>query len=342
MIILPMECMSPPGSIPDWSPSAIATWDRNGWLDHDNPAVWGLVDDIPEAELWDIHLRKKVKLINAIRERIRRRWVEERVGLGNVVAGGTMLDHSILTIGFARRFATYKRADLIFTDLERLKKLLNDPFRPLQLIFAGKAHPADNPGKQILQRIFNLARDPELGGRIAFVEDYGEELAQDLVHGVDVWLNNPRPPLEACGTSGMKAAINGTLHLSILDGWWPEGYNGRNGWAFGGDENAPDAAGRRRPLHPAGTGNSALVLSGERRRHPRGLGQKDERVHEDHRPRLQRPPHGEAILPEILPARPGRRGELTKNSGTGLRPVDQGTGRRRCHQKKRGDPAGRP
>ena len=213
------------------------------WLaDHDNPAVWGVVDDIPEAELWDIHVRKKIKLINAIRERIRRRWVEERVGLGNVVAGGTMLNHSILTIGFARRFATYKRADLIFRDLGRLKKLLNDPFRSLQLIFAGKAHPADDPGKQILQRIFNLARDPELGGRIAFVEDYGEELAQDLVHGVDVWLNNPRPPLEACGTSGMKAALNGVLHLSILDGWWPEGYNGRNGWAFGGDETTDSDA----------------------------------------------------------------------------------------------------
>ena len=213
------------------------------WLaDHDNPAVWALVEDIPEAELWDIHVRKKIKLINAIRERIRRRWVEERVGVGNVVAGGTMLNHSILTIGFARRFATYKRADLIFRDLERVKKLLNDPFRPLQLIFAGKAHPADDPGKQILQRIFNLARDPELGGRIAFVEDYGEELAQDLVHGVDVWLNNPRPPLEACGTSGMKAALNGVLHLSILDGWWPEAYNGRNGWAFGGDETADSDA----------------------------------------------------------------------------------------------------
>ena len=212
------------------------------WLaDHDNPAVWAVVEDIPEAELWDIHVRKKIKLINAIRERIRRRWVEEHVGLGNVVAGGTMLDPSILTIGFARRFATYKRADLIFRDLERVKKLLTDPIRPLQIIFAGKAHPADDPGKQILQRIFNLARDPELGGRIGFVENYGEELAQDLVHGVDVWLNNPWPPLEACGTSGMKAAINGVLHLSILDGWWPEAFNGHNGWAFGGEEESNDA-----------------------------------------------------------------------------------------------------
>jgi starch phosphorylase len=217
------------------------------WLtDHDNPAVWELVEDIPDAELWGLHYRLKDKLINFIRERTRRRWVEDRVGLGNVVAGGTMLDPSALTIGFARRFATYKRADLIFHDLERLKKLVNDPLRPLQIIFAGKAHPADDPGKSILQRIFNFARDLELGGRIAFVEDYGEQLAQYLVHGVDVWLNNPLPPLEACGTSGMKASVNGVLHLSILDGWWPEGFNGHNGWAFGNyaeaDRDAKDAA----------------------------------------------------------------------------------------------------
>jgi starch phosphorylase len=211
------------------------------WLaNHDDPAVWEVVEDIPEAEFWGLHYRQKIKLINYIREQTRRRWVEDRIGLGNVVVGGALLDPSALTIGFARRFATYKRADLIFTDLERLKRLLNEPWRPLQIIFAGKAHPADDPGKQILQRIFNHARDPELGGRIAFVEDYGEQLAQYLVHGVDVWLNNPRPPLEACGTSGMKAAINGVLHLSIPDGWWLEGYNGHNGWTFGGQE-ADDA-----------------------------------------------------------------------------------------------------
>ncbi len=211
------------------------------WLaNHDDPAAWEVVEDIPEAEFWGLHYRQKIKLINYIREQTRRRWVEDRIGLGNVVVGGALLDPSALTIGFARRFATYKRADLIFTDLERLKRLLNEPWRPLQIIFAGKAHPADDPGKQILQRIFNHARDPELGGRIAFVEDYGEQLAQYLVHGVDVWLNNPRPPLEACGTSGMKAAINGVLHLSIPDGWWLEGYNGRNGWTFGGQE-ADDA-----------------------------------------------------------------------------------------------------
>jgi starch phosphorylase len=217
------------------------------WMEeHDKPEVWQLVDDILDGEFWSIHYRKKAKLVNYIRERTRQRWVYERIGLGNVVVGGALLDPSALTLGFARRFATYKRADLIFHDLERLKRLLNEAWRPVQIVFAGKAHPADDPGKRILQRIFNFARDPDFGGRIAFVEDYGEQVAQYLVHGVDVWLNNPLPPLEACGTSGMKAAINGALHLSILDGWWPEGFNGKNGWAFAGaageDRDARDAA----------------------------------------------------------------------------------------------------
>jgi len=160
-----------------------------------------------------------------------------------VLAMGAMLDPSILTIGFARRFATYKRAELILYNMERLKKLLKSRWRPIQIIFAGKAHPADDPGKRILQRVFNTARDPEMGGRIAFLEDYGEQFAQYLVHGVDVWLNNPLPPLEACGTSGMKAALNGVLHLSILDGWWVEGFNGKNGWAFGEGETGADRDG---------------------------------------------------------------------------------------------------
>jgi glycogen phosphorylase len=217
------------------------------WLDHhDNPATWQLLDDIPERELWEVHCRLKNKLIDRIREWTRRRWVANRMDCCNVAAGGTMLDPTILTLGFARRFVTYKRADLIFHDLERLKKLLCDPSQPLQIIFAGKAHPADNAGKLMLQRVFNFARDPQLAGRIAFVEDYGEQLAQYLVQGVDVWLNNPLPPLEACGTSGMKAAVNGVPQLSILDGWWIEGYNGSNGWAFGGEDldnrEARDAA----------------------------------------------------------------------------------------------------
>jgi len=210
------------------------------WLaDHDNPTTWELIDDIPDEELWKTHYWLKIKLIDAIRERARLRWAKDRASPSLMIAGGTLLDPSVLTIGFARRFATYKRADLIFYDLERLKKLLNDRWRPIQIIFAGKAHPADDPAKRILQRIFNAARDPDLGGRIAFVEDYGEQLAQYMVHGVDVWLNNPLPPLEASGTSGMKAALNGVPNLSIMDGWWVEGFNGKNGWAFG--EGAADS-----------------------------------------------------------------------------------------------------
>lgn len=211
------------------------------WLeDHDNPLRWELIDEIPDEELWNTHYWMKIKLIDAIRERYRRRWAREHVSPSIIMAGGILLDPSILTIGFARRFTAYKRADLILYDTERMQKLLNDRWRPIQIIFAGKAHPDDDPGKRILQRIFNAAQNPEMGGRIAFLEDYGEQFAQYMVHGVDVWLNNPAPPLEACGTSGMKAALNGVPHLSILDGWWCEGYNGKNGWAFESDKNAPN------------------------------------------------------------------------------------------------------
>ncbi|TAL62463.1 MAG: alpha-glucan family phosphorylase [Bacteroidetes bacterium] len=206
------------------------------WLeDHDKQVIWERVNDIPDQELWQLHYWLKIKLINFIREQARRRWIENRVNPINIITGGSLLDPLTLTIGFARRFAAYKRADLIFHDLDRLKKLLNTRWNPVQIIFAGKAHPADDDGKRILQRIFNLAQDPSLGGRIAFVENYDEQLAQYMVHGVDLWLNNPVPPSEACGTSGMKASLNGVPHLSILDGWWIEGFNGKNGWAFGGD-----------------------------------------------------------------------------------------------------------
>ncbi len=215
------------------------------WLaNHDDPSIWELIDDIPDEELWRTHFWLKNKLVNVIRERMRKRWIEDRISPSISIAEGAMLDPTVLTIGFARRFATYKRANLIFHDRQRLKKILNDPWHPVQIIFAGKAHPADMPGKGILQEVFNAARDPEFGGRIAFVEDYGEQLAQYLVHGVDVWLNNPIPHMEASGTSGMKAALNGVPHLSISDGWWVEGYNGKNGWSFGGDNEAenPDQA----------------------------------------------------------------------------------------------------
>ncbi|PJA73169.1 alpha-glucan phosphorylase [bacterium CG_4_9_14_3_um_filter_65_15] len=211
------------------------------WLaNHDDPAAWAGLDGIPDGELWRAHYWLKTKLIDAIRERARQRWLNDGASPSLVMAGGALLDPAVLTIGFARRFATYKRATLILHDRDRLKSLLTDPSRPVQFIFAGKAHPADDPGKRLLQELVNTARDPAFGGRIAFVEDYGEQLGQYMVHGVDVWLNNPLPPMEACGTSGMKAALNGVPQLSFLDGWWEEGFNGANGWALPHEERDGD------------------------------------------------------------------------------------------------------
>lgn len=226
--------------VPTWIDYRIASLFNRylgpNWLaDHDNPSIWELVDDIPDEELWRTHRLLKMIMIAVMQERSRLRWVEDHADPNIILASGVMFDPSTLTIGFARRFATYKRANLILQDMPRLKRILNDPNRPVQIVFAGKAHPADNSGKQLIQQIFNAARDPSFGGRIAFIEDYDEELSQYLVHGVDVWLNNPLPPFEASGTSGMKAGINGVPHLSVLDGWWLEGYNGRNGWAFDGN-----------------------------------------------------------------------------------------------------------
>lgn len=207
------------------------------WIDdHDNPLIWELVDEIPDEELWRTHYWLKLKLINILRNKSREKWSRDGASPTVALTGGALMDPSVLTIGFARRFATYKRADLIFIDMVRMKQLLNDRWRPIQIVFAGKAHPADDPGKQMLQRIVQTAKQPQTAGRIAFVEDYGEQLAQYLVHGVDIWLNTPLPPMEACGTSGMKAALNGVPQLGISDGWWIEGYNGQNGWIFGEDQ----------------------------------------------------------------------------------------------------------
>jgi starch phosphorylase len=213
-------------------------WDRaigSNWLsEEDRSETWEAVDQIPDDELWHLHQDLKADLIAQIDERVRARWQNDRIAAANVVALGALLDPEVLTLGFARRFTGYKRPDLILSDLERLKRLLANPWHPVQIIFAGKAHPADVDGKRLIQKVFRLAQDPDFGGRIAFVENYDQQLAEYLVRGVDVWLNNPVPPLEASGTSGMKASVNGVPNLSILDGWWIEGYNGSNGWAFGG------------------------------------------------------------------------------------------------------------
>ena len=207
------------------------------WLEkHDNPLIWELLDEIPDDLLWAEHLRMKRSLINKIKDRAREKWRDPESDSRTIMAFGTLLDPQALTLGFARRFASYKRATLLLRDPERLRNILTNHQRPVQIIFAGKAHPDDQQSKLLLQQVFKAAADKSFEGRIAFVEDYDQYLAQYLVHGVDVWVNNPRPPMEASGTSGMKAALNGVPQLSVFDGWWVEGYNGKNGWGFEGGE----------------------------------------------------------------------------------------------------------
>jgi starch phosphorylase len=204
-----------------------------GWLlRHDDESLWERVDRIPDRDLWETHCRLKIRLHRFLQERARRRWTDGRSAVTQVISSGALFDPDALTLGFARRFATYKRASLVFRNPARLAAILNDPRRPVQIVFAGKAHPADEPGKRMLEAVHHAATDPAYRGRVAFVEDYGIHPAQHLVQGVDVWLNTPRPPLEASGTSGQKAALNGVPQLSILDGWWVEGHDGTNGWSI--------------------------------------------------------------------------------------------------------------
>jgi starch phosphorylase len=223
--------------VPSWIGGAMHRLYRRhlspNWIErHDDPTLWERILDVPDHELWNAHVHLKGKLMTFMRERSRRRRMEGAMTPEQVLCSGTFLDPDALTIGFARRFATYKRATLLFHDLERLKRLLHDRYRPVQFIFSGKAHPADDAGKRLLQEIYNTAKDPSTGGRIAFIEDYDMQVARYLVQGVDVWLNTPRRPYEASGTSGQKVALNGIPNLSVLDGWWAEGYNGANGWAI--------------------------------------------------------------------------------------------------------------
>ena len=206
------------------------------WYQHlDEPELWNKIDAIPDNELWAVRLHLKRKLSFYLRERVRDRWTVGGFHPVQVVSSGVLINPYALTIGFARRFATYKRASLVMTDIDRLLSIVNRPNMPVQIIFAGKAHPADEPGKQLIQQVYRQVKRAETGGRIVFIEDYDMNLARYLVQGVDVWMNTPRRPYEASGTSGMKAALNGALNFSVLDGWWREAYNGKNGWSIGED-----------------------------------------------------------------------------------------------------------
>jgi starch phosphorylase len=211
------------------------------WLSRvDDLKLWEEIEEIPDEELWTVRKHLKRKLVSYMRERLREQWIYTGIHPVQVIAAGALLDPYMLTIGFARRFATYKRANLILRDMDRLLGIITRPNMPVQIIFAGKAHPADEPGKLLIQQVYRAVKKAENGGRLVFLEDYDMNLARYLVQGVDVWLNTPRRPNEASGTSGQKAALNGVLNLSVLDGWWREGYNGSNGWAIGTDEDYSD------------------------------------------------------------------------------------------------------
>jgi starch phosphorylase len=213
------------------------------WLKrHDDPTLWEKVSDIPDEDLWAMRQWLKNKLIGTAKERARGRWAEGQIAPDQALAMGSLLDTDVLTIAFCRRFTAYKRASLILNDVGRLKKLLRHEFRPVQIIFSGKAHPNDERGKQLIQEIFSAAKNPEFGGRVAFIEDYDMHITRYLVHGADVWLNTPQPLHEASGTSGQKAGLNGVPNLSVLDGWWQEGYNGKNGWAIQSNAELDSAA----------------------------------------------------------------------------------------------------
>lgn len=211
------------------------------WMDRaDDPEIWENIERIPDFELWAVRKHLKRKLTVYCNEVARQKWQQGGFHPVQVVASGVLMEPYSLTIGFARRFATYKRANLILRDYERLLKLVTNERMPVQIIFSGKAHPADEPGKLIIQEIYRAVKDARMGGRLIFLEDYDMNVARLLIQGVDVWLNTPRRPNEASGTSGMKAALNGVLNFSVLDGWWREGYNGKNGWPIGDDTEYQD------------------------------------------------------------------------------------------------------
>jgi starch phosphorylase len=207
----------------------------------DDPEFWNeRISNIPDAELWKTHFKRKEELISYARRRLQQQHLRIGEGSTQIAEFTHMLNPDALLIGFARRFATYKRAALLFRDIERLRRILDNPDRPVQIIFAGKAHPADDPGKGLIQQIYRLSRSKEFLGKVIFLENYDIDMARYLVSGTDLWLNNPIRPYEASGTSGQKAALNGQPNCSILDGWWAEGYTGQNGWAIGEEREYHD------------------------------------------------------------------------------------------------------
>ena len=238
--------------VPSWLAwQMLQLYDRNfpvGWLLRmGEPDDWQSIHRVDPGELWEVHYALKNLLLAFVRRRVSRQCRRRGESDTVVEAARNLLDPNVLTIGIARRFATYKRADLIMTDPDRLFRMLNDPDRPIQIIVSGKAHPADEPGKQLIKKIANTRHDDQYGNRIVFIEDYDINVCRHLIQGVDVWMNNPRRPLEASGTSGQKVVLNGGLNCSVLDGWWAEAYDGTNGFSIGkGTSHVSDEISDRR------------------------------------------------------------------------------------------------
>ncbi|KUK89312.1 MAG: Alpha-glucan phosphorylase [Mesotoga infera] len=205
-----------------------------------DPEIWEGVDKIPESEIWELHMSLKSRARGFLQGRLKRQRMRLGETIEDLLEVEEALPEDVLTIGFARRFATYKRATLIFKDINRLKSIIANSERPVQFVFAGKAHPADDPGKELIRKLYEISRTPEFKSRVIIVENYDMNIARHLVSGVDIWLNTPRRPHEASGTSGEKAGMNGVLNFSVLDGWWVEGFNGENGWAIGDNRDYRD------------------------------------------------------------------------------------------------------
>lgn len=216
----------------EWRKVYSKYFDKNYIYDQSNESLWHAIYNVPDAEIWETRMALKKKLVNYIREKFAATWLKNQGDPSRVVALLDSITPNALYIGFCRRFATYKRAHLLFTDLERLSKIVNNPERPVKFIFSGKAHPADGAGQGLIKKIFEISQRPEFLGKIIFLEDYDMQLARRLVSGVDIWMNTPTRPLEASGTSGEKAEMNGVVNLSVLDGWWVEGYREGAGWAL--------------------------------------------------------------------------------------------------------------
>lgn len=216
----------------EWRKLYAKYFDKNYIYDQSNESLWHAIYNVPDAEIWETRMALKKKLVDYIREKFAATWLKNQGDPSRVVTLLESIKPNALYIGFCRRFATYKRAHLLFTDLERLSKIVNNPERPVKFIFSGKAHPADGAGQGLIKRIFEISQRPEFLGKIIFLEDYDMQLARRLVSGVDIWMNTPTRPLEASGTSGEKAEMNGVVNLSVLDGWWVEGYREGAGWAL--------------------------------------------------------------------------------------------------------------